>query len=645
MQLKNFKQIFADKYFIIPAYQRGYSWEVEKQVKDFWNDLIETKIEQNHYVSQITLKPKLNSKGACEYECEDECESDFEIIDGQQRITTTIILLQCIYNKALSTNSIKQADLEDLYNSYIYDKTQEKFKFSYDKDNPSDEYFKLKILGINNHGGNTPQPSLHTINLSKAKTFFETQIDEYLKNSEHKLNSLIHILTHCFLMNEYILDDTFNIYAAFESMNNRGKPLSTLELLKNRFFFLIPYFNLHNDNKINNMHNLINNAYNNIYQNLAKNETEQIEDDYFLRNHWLCYKEFAYNRSQAKVFKEELLNEIFTKKAISKKDSPLTDIYTNEYIKDLALCSEYFYIIHNPYSLNDKEYSDFDPILHNNLILYLNKLNRLGFANFKPLIMKALKLYMLSNTNKNTIVDLIQLIEKFIFITFGLCGYSITYINNKLYHLAKSLNSMEDIEPTISFIKKIMDNGNDGSSNGGTYKNNKLNLVQFKKYNNIDGNFYKWSHYLKYLLYEYEYFLATTENNTGNKTFNHTQYIAKDKAQWVEIEHILPQTFDASKWSNFNQDSHYKNLNLLGNLLLLNKNENIKATNNSFEDKKTIYIQDSESSKKVAKEQQWNEKQILNRAIDILNFANKQWDLKLSDEVITQIADGSFFVR
>lgn len=297
--------------------------------------------------------------------------------------------------------------------------------------------------------------------------------------------------------------------------------------------------------------------------------------------------------------------------------------------------------MHNPNSLSEKEYSDFDSTLHKTLILYLNKLNRLGFANFKPLIMKALKLYMLPTTNKNTIVELIQLIEKFIFITFGLCGYSPSYINNKLYNLAKSLNYIEDIAPTISFIKEIMDKGNDGSSSGGTYKNNQLNLLAFRRYNNIKGNFYKWSHYLKYLLYEYEYSLANAEN----KTFNHISYIAKDKKNWVEIEHILPQTFDDTKWADFSLESHSKNLNLLGNLLLLNKGENIKATNDSFNNKKNIYLEDSESSKEVAESKEWTEKEIINRGIAILNFANnkEQWDLKLTDDTIRKIADGSFF--
>ena len=626
MQLKNFNEIFHNKYFIIPSYQRGYAWG-SKQIKEFWNDLLKTKIDQKYYISQITLKSLFNR--------------EYHIIDGQQRITTAIILLNSIYDKSKKNshtlNKEEQQEIDKLYNHYIYDSSSEKFRFKYDTDNPSDKYFRLEILDIKkNSGEGNPEISLYTINLLKAKKFFIDELDVYLTNKENRLSTLIKVLTQCFLMNEYILDDNFNIYSAFESMNYRGKQLSTLELLKNRFLFLIQYLNL-NKEISNNRHKLINDAYNNIYKNLAINTEKTIEDDYFLINHWLCYEKFSYNRSEAKAFKEQLLNKKFTRQSLIDKE--INDDYITDYINDLSMCSEYFYILHNPNYLKDKNYSNQD---HKELILYLNKLNRLGFAKFKPLCLKALRLYFASSENKNLIIELIKLIEKFIFITFGLCGYNLNYIDNKIYNFAKNLNSLDDITKTIDFIKKIMYEGNDGST-GGVYKDNKLNLINFKRYNNINGNFYRWKHYLTYLLYEYEYSLLS---NDPSKTFsNHTQYIAKDNQHWVEIEHILPQKLDATKWNAINKDNHTKNLNLLGNLLLLSKDKNIKATNESFEYKKTIYEEDSESSKLIFKKLQWGQEEIIDRGKIILKFANTKWNLELDESTITKIADGSFFIN
>ena len=45
-------------------------------------------------------------------------------------------------------------------------------------------------------------------------------------------------LTKRFLFNEYVIKDEFDVFVAFETMNNRGKPLSDLELLKNRLIYL-----------------------------------------------------------------------------------------------------------------------------------------------------------------------------------------------------------------------------------------------------------------------------------------------------------------------------------------------------------------------------------------------------------------------
>ena len=83
----NLTELFEDKYYIIPDYQRGYSW-TDKQIDDFWNDIIQAqKTKQKHYFGTFYLK----------YNNETEY---YEMIDGQQRLTTLFVLLILLYEDA-----------------------------------------------------------------------------------------------------------------------------------------------------------------------------------------------------------------------------------------------------------------------------------------------------------------------------------------------------------------------------------------------------------------------------------------------------------------------------------------------------------------------------------------------------------------
>jgi uncharacterized protein with ParB-like and HNH nuclease domain len=98
-ELVSFKNIFKDKIFKIPDYQRGYAWTT-KQLKDFWEDVINLPIDRAHYTGLLSLKQldkkiwkKWNDeKGVIE----DRGFKPFHIVDGQQRLTTFVIFIQAI---------------------------------------------------------------------------------------------------------------------------------------------------------------------------------------------------------------------------------------------------------------------------------------------------------------------------------------------------------------------------------------------------------------------------------------------------------------------------------------------------------------------------------------------------------------------
>ena len=109
MELQSIDKIFEKKIFRIPSYQRGYSWSnnnsihinstdpyknVTGQLKDLWDDIMNIENNSWHYTGLLTLV-KVDS----DYSWLSTHEQ-YSIVDGQQRITTILILISVLIEKA-----------------------------------------------------------------------------------------------------------------------------------------------------------------------------------------------------------------------------------------------------------------------------------------------------------------------------------------------------------------------------------------------------------------------------------------------------------------------------------------------------------------------------------------------------------------
>ena len=244
-QLESLKDIFNGKFLRIPDYQRGYAWS-KHQLKDFWEDLENLEEEHVHYTGVLTLEKVTKEKKEEKIEfwktdsVDFESDSAYYVVDGQQRITTSIILLKVILDKTieLNINGLNNTKLEKLYEKYIKEETlngTNQYFFGYTADNPSYEFLKTKIFGEKS-ASNEKKETLYTTNLENAKIFF---INEIMDFDVEKIESLFKKLTEQFKFNVYEISDDLDVFVAFETMNNRGKKLSNLELLKNRLIRLL----------------------------------------------------------------------------------------------------------------------------------------------------------------------------------------------------------------------------------------------------------------------------------------------------------------------------------------------------------------------------------------------------------------------
>ena len=351
-ELESLQNIFKDRIFKIPDYQRGYAWTT-KQLKDFWEDVVNLPPDRFHYTGLLSLK-KLDrqiwsSWNDEKWLIEDRGYKPFHIVDGQQRLTTYVIFIQAISEllKELPENSEKKEEeiylgsfsLKAIKESYLVIEKPPQFiiktyKFGYETDNPSFKFLKHRIFLEPNSG--SIQETFYTLNLENSKKFFKENLAEfYNEYGLTEIESLFKKLTQNLMFNVYEISDDFDVFVAFETMNNRGKKLSNLELLKNRLIYLTTLYEedeLKPDERTS-LREKINDAWKEVYYQLGRNKKYPLNDDDFLVAHWIMY--FQYTREKGDDYIRFLLEQKFTPQNIyAKTEVKVSSIQEFEEIKE-----------------------------------------------------------------------------------------------------------------------------------------------------------------------------------------------------------------------------------------------------------------------------------------------------------------------
>lgn len=669
-ELQSLSILFQNRLFRIPDYQRGYAWKHD-QLSDFWEDLLNLHENRYHYTGLLSLKA-VSRKEARQW-CEEEWLLDigykpFHVVDGQQRLTTFSILMYEItaFVKSIPNNKDKPDEeiflgyesLKDIKSKYIFRKRPPQnivttYLFAYETDNPSSDYLKYKVF--KEPFGGTIFETYYTKNLKYAKKFFAENLRAMFETyGMPGIESLYKKLTLQLMFNLHEIEDDYDVFVAFETMNNRGKKLTNLELLKNRIIYLTTLFD---DCQLDPMdkeqlRKNINEAWKEIYYQLGRNQDAPLSDDDFLRAHWITY--FLYTRKRGDDYIRFLLNKFSSKNVFEKytvttqvestepllgfetsDDEVVTDntpesesilvsklapMEIRDYVNSLKVLAEYWYYSYFPYdsiSLTDGEK------------VWIDKLNRVGIGYFRPLV--AATLATANKTTAKERIALFKAIERFIFLSFRVGGFNASYKSSDYYN-----NASDILQGSIS-LSSVTENLTETVNKDLTAIINNFMTRTDRRFDSSEG-FYGWRD-LRYFLYEYEYELAT-RNNLQKVDWNPFTYIEKDK---VTIEHILPQT--PTKWYWRNQFRQYTEDEVkilsasLGNLLPLAQSINSSLQNDSFQDKKNPsssgrrgYMNGSHSEIEVAVEKEWTAHHILNRGLLLLGFMESRWRLTFTDE-------------
>ncbi|WP_231174105.1 DUF262 domain-containing protein [Helicobacter pylori] len=572
MELLDLDGVIEKGVFEIPSYQRGYAWQ-DRQLKDFWNDLehVSKLGDKFHYMHSLTLR-----------ETENELESSaFEIIDGQQRLATSLILLGLLAKTTQNKDpKYSLINLEPIL-SYKYYGLSEAFRAITEEENDL-EAFKT---------------SFYAKNLIESYAFFQEKIsDTPIEALEKMFDALIKKMLFSVVG---LNDNRIDPFSSFETINNRGKDLSTLELLKNRLHFVA--HKICEGKKLEKLQQEINDTYTLIYHDLRQFEDDHLEG--FLK-HFV-----AYYYGEKGDFKKRLLEMELNAHKRYTDNTNFNEEY--EKIDDLlfylSYSSKVWYFLH---TLDDEELRiEITPKMHG-LLEKMRRLNALSDNAFLPLLLSLLTIQLVGRSGDERhyttkeLEDLLEHLERFGFLIYGVAGKNTA--KNEWIELAfKAIQAYRlwGDKITIENLPTLEKNFFNRQGNSG------LELLEesIHSLKNTE-KWYQWGKALNYLLYEYEL------RHNPETTLNFDGSIES-------IEHILPQNPDqgySAKEKNWAKNPNI--VHALGNLLLMAKNANSSLSNKPFDEKRKQYLKGSYSEKEVAKNASFGVEQIKERSEKLLDF-------------------------
>ena len=272
-----FRQRFGNGLtYHIPRFQRDYSW-TDVEWEELWLDILATTSEEgegSHYMGYLVLQTQ-NDK-------------TFDVIDGQQRLTTlSIIVLAVLRNlkklidsgQNAESNQLRLDQIRASYIGYLDPVTLvASSKLSLNRNNNA--YYQNFLVPLAPLPVRGFKASEHA--MRKASDWFEKRIWDYVNHKADadigvRLATLLESIADKLFFTVITVTDELNAYKVFETLNSRGVRLSATDLLKNYLFSV-----LHRDQ----VHETEMSAMDDRWERLVSRLGETDLPD-FLRIHWM----------------------------------------------------------------------------------------------------------------------------------------------------------------------------------------------------------------------------------------------------------------------------------------------------------------------------------------------------------------------
>ena len=392
-----FKYLEGSKCFIVPLFQRTYSWGT-KHWETLWSDLKGT-LEDNsatHFFGSFVTLPIPSSASEI---------SKYVIIDGQQRLVTISILLAALRKRIEeidSTSDLKNAIYEQYLTNKFAEEKQDKNKIL-----PT-EADRAIFSQIVNSSDTSSSPE-HSI--VKAYTFFLEKLSDLKRFDD--LRELKNTLLNRFSVVDICLDKDDDPYLIFESLNATGEPLTQADLVRNYLFMKISQDNQQE-------------VYDKIWFPMQQKLNLNLED--FFR-HYLARGGTIPN-----------FNTIYASLKDRAEKTMKTEKEIVEFMKSLATFSEYYYRFLMP------------PSEPNGILrTYFEKFNSLEVTTSYPLLLNLYDDYANSRLSLEDFANLLKTIETYI-VRRAVCGIP-TNVLNRFFPTVYQKLTKEDL---VGSFKKVL---------------------------------------------------------------------------------------------------------------------------------------------------------------------------------------------
>jgi len=363
--------IEGTKQFVVPLFQRPYSWD-KKEWETLWNDLVELCEEEKprtHFIGSIVTMPTQSvPEGVAKY----------LLIDGQQRLTTIFLLLAAIRDKAKSVPGTLADEIQELFLINRFKEGDEAFKLlptQADRDS-----FRRIIQG-------TQAPYEDQIN--RSYRFFDKRLSS---SGAPDIEMLKKILVSNLSLVRISLESDDNPHLIFESLNAKGRPLTQADLIRNYFFMRI---------HVNHQEEMYRSYWQPMQNHLGEDMTEFIRH-FLMKDGGLVKQGEVYF-----ALKDRAVNKNSQKEVIS-------------YLEEIARFAGYYAKLINP----EKE-------INPKLRARLKRLNRIEVTTAYPFLLNAYHDYAMGSLSEEDFSSVLETLENYLIRRF-VCGVP-TYGLNKMF--------------------------------------------------------------------------------------------------------------------------------------------------------------------------------------------------------------------
>jgi len=577
--IQSLKALFSDSYFNIPQYQRAYAWNIKPQLSDFLSDLRQqVKAQQGssdktYFLGSFLLHDK---KGR------------IDIVDGQQRLTTSVIFVSAALKRHEHNNVLDNAlvNATKLKRLFIFDEDEGRQKLKTIKED--NDFFRSEILDISKAKNQAQSQSSN--NLKEAQSYFlqEVNDDEWVE--------LIGILTHAQTMT-YVVNNPADATQIFELQNDRGKSLTELESIKS---FLMHMVYLH-DKSPDDRLDCIQTQFSRIYRSVEglRGKRRVPDEDALLSYHCAAFCNWTGEEWRRP---KELIKNL-----VHQMDNEQIPEWIEKFVSDMV----------RSYESVVKMFEQLDNYTE---LVDLVVLGRL--APFWPLLIKTW--HVDDSTNKKDFRKAVRLMEIYSFRGYGISNLRADGGQSTLYTMARDFKDFEVLHNTLYDmcywydLEKRFENG--------------LDAVKLYKSNRSDT---------QYLLWKYENSLRSKKGNKQPQLSWKDYLLPKSDATKFSVEHIAAQSHEIAnteiKWEEDGEVKKFSEIAMhrLGNLVLDSVSTNSSKGKKDFTDKlkqlseTSIYISQGELINFAHMDEgtpKWTVNSIKARHESLIEFAKQHWN-------------------